>query len=373
MRKVSTFLLSVLAVLAGGVHAQQPHGWIGNGHTSAYTLQPGEFELSGKLLRVDDTIDVLNLREDLLAGTRRLVGNSGDLSGAGGELRVGVWRGLELFYRQQNQDLTLKIAPAGSVDIIDLDQELSTRSTAYGAKWVLYERSSGDRSQPWTSAALELTRIENSSEDFDGYLERFRLNANTSVTFFDPPRFGLDRLRDKGWQSRFIVSQPLGRSTTLSAWAGYGKSESSSGTSTLAPYNLIREAFLQTFDIDETHYMLGASMNWQYFSRLPVQIGYEYIRVNDRTSTIKASNSSLVPSFLRGNNLSDSATDNHTLYGAVNWWITPQVHLGAAGKLLSNQFVGVMPHYNNPLSGSFSETVYGYVELKVGIKFAVIH
>jgi len=371
MRKVTTFLLGVLAVLAGGVHAQQPFGWIGNGHNSAYALQAGEFELSGKLLRVDDTVDFLNLRDDLLAGNRRLIGNSGDLDGAGGELRVGVWRALELFYRQQTQDLTLNIAPVTSADIENLSNKLRTDSTAYGVKWVFYEATSPERSQPWTSAALELTRVENSSDDFGGNLARFQLNANSSVTLDPAPKFGMDRLRDDGWQARVLMSTALGASTSATFWAGYGEFESSSGTSSEIDFAFLREAFLQTFDIQETQYLLGASLNWQYFPRLPVQIGYEYIHIADREQDIVSSNSTLIPSFLRGDNLADNATRNHTLYGSVNWWATPQIYLGIGGKLFSNQFTGIMPHYNNPLSGSFSDTTYGYVELKLGIKFAV--
>jgi hypothetical protein len=76
------------------------------------------------------------MRDDLLAGNSRLAGKSSDLSGERGELLVGVWQGLELFYNRQNQDLTLQLGPVSSVDIAELDTALETTSTRYGARWV---------------------------------------------------------------------------------------------------------------------------------------------------------------------------------------------------------------------------------------------
>ena len=367
--------LCVLAsVSASPAQAEQPFGWTGNGHPSAYALAPGEFELSGNLRRVDDTIDFLNLRNDLLAGNRRLVGNSGDLDGRGGELRIGVWDSLELFYRQTDQDLVLNIGAVSSADIDNLDTQLRTEREAYGVKWVFFESLYQDPSQPWTSAALELTSSQNRSDDFGGDLAGFRFSATGGVRFDPPGRFGLDRLRDEGWGARLLFSSALNASTTTTAWAGYGQTEASSGTSWDIDVGFFRDAFLQTFDIEESQYRLGASVNWQYFPRLPVQVGYEYIAIIDRKQTIKkgeGSLSRLIPSFLSGVGMAESETRNHTLYGSVNWWVTPQIYIGAGGKLLSSQFTGIIPHYNNPLSGGFSDITYGYLEIELGVKFSL--
>jgi hypothetical protein len=372
--RLLTSLCVLASVSASPAQAEQPFGWTGVGHPSAYALAPGEFELSGNLLRVDDTIDFLNLRNDLLAGNQRLVGNSGDLDGRGGELRIGVWDSLELFYRQTDQDLVLNIGPVSSADIDNLDTQLRTEREAYGIKWVFFESLNQDLSQPWTSAALELTSSQNRSDDFGGDLAGFRFSATGGVRFDPPGRFGLDRLRDEGWGARLLFSSALNASTTTTAWAGYGQTEASSGTSWDIDVGFFRDAFLQTFDIEESQYRLGASVNWQYFPRLPVQVGYEYIAITDRKQTVKrgeGSLSGLIPSFLNGGGLAESETHNHTVYGSVNWWVTPQIYLGAGGKLFSSQFTGIIPHYNNPLSSSFSNIAYGYVELKLGVKFSI--
>jgi len=148
----TTLLATALSLstisFAGLAQAQQPSGWIGNGHTSAYTLGAGEFELSGSLLRVDETIDFLDLREEVLANNNRLTGNSGDLDGSRGTLRVGIWRGMELFYSRQQQDLTLKVAPNSRVDIADLDEKLQTTSTSWAASLCFIRQQTRCRSDP---------------------------------------------------------------------------------------------------------------------------------------------------------------------------------------------------------------------------------
>ena len=72
--RLLTSLCVLASVSAAPAQAEQPFGWVGNGHPSAYSLQAGDFELSGNLLRVNDTVDFLNLRNDLLAGNQRLGG-----------------------------------------------------------------------------------------------------------------------------------------------------------------------------------------------------------------------------------------------------------------------------------------------------------
>ncbi|MBC53519.1 MAG: hypothetical protein CMQ34_06730 [Gammaproteobacteria bacterium] len=374
MRKVSAVLLGVFSIsaaaLADPADAQQPSGWIGNGHTSAYTLRPGEFELSGHWLRVDDTLDVLDLREEVLRNNNRLTGNSGDLDGSRGHLRVGIWRGMELFYSRQQQDLTLKVAPSARADVADLDEQLQTTSTAWGGKFVFYETANPSPQRPWTSAAVQVKYIENETDDFGGYLESLRFDANINIRLDPPQRFSLDRLQDDGWQAQLILSHGLGNRLAISYWAGYGEQDSSSGTSTEIEQASLRDAFLQTFDVSEQVLTAGVSLNWQITQRLPLQIGYEYIRIQDREAIINSSDSPLVPGFLRGGNLTASADNNHTLYGSLNWWVSPHIYAGITGKLYRNQYTGIMPHYNNPLSGSFSDITYGHLELSVGVRFA---
>ena len=366
---IATVALQFAAM--NSAQADTPEGWISHNNPSAYVLAPGEFAVEGALMRVDDSIDFLNVRDDLSQVNSRLTKDSGDLDGNRLDLRVGVWRGLELFYQRQQYDLTVNVSVPARVNILEMDSKLDTERTEYGLNWVLYEERNRGASSPWRSLSLEISRSESESKDFGGYLDHVQLGTNTTVTFDPPQRFGLDRLKDEGWQARLIGSLPLTTNTTLSAWGSYGRIESSSGTSTEIDLQSIANAFYQSFDARETVLKAGFALNWQRIARLPVQVGYEYIRTNDRKVDAITSNSTLLPSFLRGGNLTDGARSNQTAYASVSWWFTPNVYASATGKVFRNQFAGIIPHYNNPLSSRFSDTSYGYAELRVGARFGL--
>ncbi|MDD9960250.1 MAG: hypothetical protein OXU66_15125, partial [Gammaproteobacteria bacterium] len=64
-------------------------GWINAGNVSAYTTNQGKFELSLAGLAVNDSLDFLNIRDDLIANNQRLAGKSGDLDGFKFEMSYG--------------------------------------------------------------------------------------------------------------------------------------------------------------------------------------------------------------------------------------------------------------------------------------------
>ena len=357
----------ITASFCNTLHADTPVGWINSNITSAYTLNAYDFELSAAALAVNDTIDFLDIRDDLIAGTRSLTGNSGDLSGQRAEIQFGLGSMFTVFYRQQNQDLTVKFSPVSSVDLQDFDTELNTTSKAYGLKWNFYESGRSGDDSPWSAASLELTRVENETDDFRSTISRVQL-GNAEITFNPAQGIQVDNMEDEGWLARLIYTLPLSKNLVASVWGGYASYEASSGTSSEIASNAIRSAFEQSFLVDETQYLMGLSLNWQITPRLPLQLSYEYIKVDERDLEIIRNPSNVIlPSFLRQTNLSD-VDDNHTLSGSISYWITPRLHLGLHGKLFSSQFLGIMPHFNNPLSGSFADTAYGYAGIQVGYR-----
>lgn len=356
--------------LSPALHADTPLGWISTDHLSAYTVDAGKFEVNVSALKVNEDIDFLDIREDLLAGTRQLGGDSGDLSGSRAEIQFGATSFLSVFYRQQQHDLTVDIGEVSSINLLSLDNALETESSAYGIKWNLYESGYQDNSRSWRAASLEITRTENSTDDFTGTLDRISLGEGVVITFGEPRTFRLQNLDDEGWQARFLYSFPMGDQLTTTLWAGYAETQSSSGTGSDIPSLALAPAFEQSIATEEDQVLVGAGVNWQITPRMPLQLTYEYIMINNsETDLVTNPSNSLLPSFLRATNISTVAADsNHTLRGNLSYWITPRINLGLTAKLFSNQFLGVIPHYNNPLSSSFADDPYGYVGVNLGIK-----
>ncbi len=347
--------------------ADTPLGWLNRDFPSAYTQTARTIDLQLGAIAVNEDIDVLNIRDDILAGTRRLEGDSGDLDGQKIDLQVGITATLSAFYRRQEQSLTVDLGEVSSVDLTSLDNTLDTSSTAYGFKWNFFESGYFDNTSPWHAASLEVTRLENQSQNFTGNVKKIALDS-IEVIFTNPQEFRLENLEDEGWSARLIYSFPLNTVMTTSVWAGYSESESTSGTNSDISVEVFKQAFLQAFATEESHIKFGAGLNWQITPRIPLQVSYEYLRINKSETNVEGNSlNSVLPSFLRGDNLTNSSgAGNHTVQGNLSYWLTPNFNISLSAKVFSNQFLGVLPHFNNPLSGSFSDQPYGYAGLSVG-------
>ncbi len=366
---IPSLLIAVGA--SGSLQADTPLGWMNSDYPSAFTPGAMKLEVTGSLLAVNDTIDFLDIRDDLLAGTRQLQGDSGDLDGERAEIQFGITSYLSAFYRRQQQSLALDLGEVRSINLLAVDDALDTTSTAYGLKWNFYESGNFDNTRSWYAASLEITRTENSTDNFAGTLDRITLNGDTSVVFTTPQTFRVDNMEDEGWQARLLYSFPMGNALTTSVWAGYAESEATSGTDSDMTAAFLAAAFRQKFTVEDQQGLIGAGLNWQVTPRMPLQLSYEYIRItnSDVTAVVNPSNV-LLPSFLQANNVSAiDVSDNHTLRGSLTFWVTPRFNVSLTGKLFSNQFRGVIPHFDNPLSGSFSEKPYGYAGIQFGMQF----
>ncbi|MDP2284056.1 MAG: hypothetical protein Q8L06_07945 [Pseudohongiella sp.] len=370
-RTTALLLISAALLCSNAALADRPHGWTSNGSPDGYTPDQWELEVSGSMMRVNDTLDFMNIRRDILSGNSRLGGKTGDFKGYSGEVQFGVLPSLSVFYRQQEHDLTAELSQPASLDLESVDSKLRTKRESYGVEWVFYEAATKDKSSPWRSASLELASIENSSEDFGASIQRIRLDASTIIDFRPAQRFAINRMADDGWTARVALTQALSTNITGNVWLGHARTDASSGTVSEIRSAAIANAFLQTFDLKEQQWSAGASVRWNITPRLPLTLSYEYINVTDRELiATRASTAVTLPSFLRADNLT-TETSNHVLEGNIDWWITPRIYIGAGGKLMSNQFLGILPHYNNPLSGSLSDIAYGFAELRFGMKLSV--
>ena len=107
--RLLSILCAALAVASTGAKADSPLGWVHTDHISAYTVDERSFELSFGAIAVNEDIDFLGVRDDLLAGTRQLEGDSGDIGGNVLELNVGITSWLSAYYRRQQSELVIDI------------------------------------------------------------------------------------------------------------------------------------------------------------------------------------------------------------------------------------------------------------------------
>ena len=356
-------LISVLACLAEPSRAGAPLGWINSQNPSAYTTAPGELSFSLAGLTVNDTLDFLNIREDLLAGDQRLIGDSGDLSGSRLELHYGITDSLSVFYEQQQHDVRLEFGEIASANILEIDRDLETTARSAGLRWTFFTADLLNPNDRPTALSLELSAFNNDSDDFKLVADELRIN-NLELFFSDPRTFRINRLQDSGWELKLLASGELFNNGVISGWLGYRQSDSTAGTDSDIGSITVASFFEQDFRLEEDYVLFGASLNFQINPRLPILLSYEFIRTNDSVfSRIPVDPLEQLPGFLRGG--SPVADSNHTLFGRISYWVTPALSVSVIGNLYSNQFLGVLPHYSNPLSGSFADKPYGYAGIEL--------
>jgi hypothetical protein len=113
--------------------ADTPVGWINN-NMPAYTTTKGELEISGSIQAVNETIDFLDLREDLFENNPRLSGKSADLDGTRFEVHYGVTDTLSIFARHQQHELTVDLGEIASINLVDFSNSLDTTQQEIGLK-----------------------------------------------------------------------------------------------------------------------------------------------------------------------------------------------------------------------------------------------
>lgn len=170
-------------------------GWINSSNPAAYTTTAGEFEISLAGLAVNDTIDFLNVRGDLVANNRRLAGDSGDLNGGKFELHYGVTESVSVFYRQQQHQLTVDLGTINSVSLIDIDKSLNTTQQSLGFKWTFFESNLLRPDNRRSAASLEISGYSNKSDDFNVVIDENSLD-NLQIFFRDPQTFSVTELED---------------------------------------------------------------------------------------------------------------------------------------------------------------------------------
>lgn len=365
---IASFLFALLSAVTtpNFSQAETPLGWISSDNTSAYTTNKGVFDFSVAHIAVNDAVDVFDFRDELLKDVTRLTGDSGNLSGYKFAVNYGITSELSAFYRHQKQSLTVDLGEISSVDLIDIDSSLETTSQTIGLRWVMYQGNLLDSENRRSALALELSASKNQSSDYNIVLDEIRF-TNIIVQFRDPQTFSIAGLDDEGWKARLVYSTPLFDRFIGSVWAGYGESEAKSATTSDITSATVGRIFEQEFTTQEKYLFAGTALNWQLTYRMPLSISYEYLKVTNSSFQRSPVNpSSSLPSFLRGG--ANTTADNHSLKARIGYWLTPDINVSILGNIYKNQFVGILPHYNNPLTGTFSNTPYGFAGVELGYK-----
>ena len=364
MRAFCTVLLSSYASHALSYEAGDAlPGWMLQDAPIAHTLAVDEIEVSGNYLLVNDTVDFLDIREKMIGESALLSGDVGDLSGVSGGVNWGIESGLMLFARSSAIDLDTELGSAALFGELDSDKHLSTLSSQLGARWRI-PKLNNQR----LVVSLEALWQQNSSDDF--VLRFNQVDAGEMMlTFSSPKEIRISGLEDSGWQARLLIDHMLSRHSFINGWIGMASYSAKSEVSTDITYAPIRTNFDRKFDIQEDQIQAGVGLNWQIRRDIPLQLFYEFRKIDrEERGGDQPINSSTLAKFTNPENLA-AETSNHIVTGKIGIWMTSRLNLSLTGKVMSNQFLGIVPHYNNTVTSRFFDKMYGYVGVGVSYVF----
>ena len=364
MKKTGLQILLQIALLmiSGYVFAATYPGWLIQDTPMAFTPKQWEGEITAKWLLVNDTVDFLNARDDVTDGSHLFKDNSGNLNGGKLIFDIGLLPSVMFFYSGQYHEIVTEFGSSQTFGDVDSDHGIDTWSHEAGLRWnFLQIQNIG------MAFAVEGAYLKHTSEDFA--FSFLSVNSgSTNIQFSTPKEIKLSDLSDDGWRVRIVGSKMFGNSFCLNTWVGFESMNASSAISTSIAYAPIKENFDRKFDIDESQVRMGIGIIWQITPRIPIELQYEYLNINRSEHSTGASNTSDLARYTNPNSLSPEDS-NSILTGKIGYWITPNININVEGKFMTNQFLGIVPHYNNTVTSRFLDKAYGYIGIGIGYAF----
>ncbi len=337
-------------------------GWLIQDTPMAFTLNQWEGELTVQWLMVNSAIDFMDIRGEVGGGSRLFTGDSGDLNGGRCTFNLGVLPSVMLFYSGQRHEIVTELGESHTFGSVDSDRGINTWSHEAGIRWNFLDVPFKD-----LTFAIEGAWIRHTSRDFS--FSFLMVDAGDVILQFGSPReIRLSSLSDDGWRVRFIGSMLFGASFLLNFWAGYEAIDASSAISTNISYEPIKKNFDRRYSIKEDQLQLGIGMIWQVFPRVPFEFYYEYLHLSRSERSTGAPNTSSLARYTNPDGLTPESS-NHIFTGKIGYWLTPNLNINIEGKLMTNQFLGIVPHYNNTVTSRFFDQFYGYIGLGAGYAF----
>ena len=359
---IQILLQILLSMISGCVFATTYPGWLLQDTPVAFTPNQWEGEVTARWLLVNSTVDLLNVRGDITRRSQLFTGNSGDLNGGRLTFDLGVLPSVMVFYRGQYHEIVTEFGKSHTFGGIHSDHGIDTWSHEVGLRWNFLQIP-----LKGMAFAIEGAYLRHTSRDFS--FSFLTVNAgDTMVQFSKPKEIRLSGLSDDGWRVRIVGSKVLGDTSCLNLWLGFESFRASSAISTTINYEPIKRNFDRRFDINESQWHMGIGIIWQVAPRVPIELQYEYLRLSRSERATGAPNTSILARYTNPQGLTPE-NSNNILTGKIGYWLTPNLNINLEVKFMSNQFLGIIPHYNNTITSRFFHKPYGYMGIGVGYAF----
>ena len=335
--------------------------WVFQDFTSAYTMNQNDFELTASWLMMNDIIDVMGVKKNEISDSNLGTTSLGDYSGGKVLAQYGLTDRLMLHGLYQKTKMDTTFGSSSTFKDVGSTGSLETARYEVGFRFQLIAET---RKIP--AVSMELSYCKNDSDDAGFTFSE--LNSSSITIPNGDNSMMLTGLSDSGYAFTVMMSKnndPF----VHTVFAGFGQYNSSSRLELSINSDVMQADIGQKFEMNEDVYTLGYTLGIKFFDRMPIFISYKYLKIDVDMDAGRNTLSGFIPARYTDTEAMKDASDNQVLSCKLVYWITPHVNLTLDGTIYKNSFLGVVPHYNNPLTNRFFDYKYGYVGIGLGIAF----
>lgn len=288
----------------------------------AFVLPKGQVEGTFRLHKINDTLDLFNIKDRLGVAN----GTAGDMNGHSFGFRFGLSDKYTVLFDQYKRDYDYGRSKLG----------VHTQELALRTQWDRFT----DRGVP---VAFQLSYRKNRGS---GLSRRFSaLTVNNATFNFNPPvELDFSGISDTETGFSVIASKQLRSNLVGSVFAGIYSGDVSSGLSSTFPVPEL-QTLLDALSYSQTKKELGYSLHYDLNSRNSLVFDYHYYLLK------------------RSKDVSDPVRPNEVINAAYQYKATHNSFLTLSARYMKNQFIGDHNFLYNKLVASRSKKQYGYLTL----------
>lgn len=356
MRYSTIFFLFLTAL-----HAEEFNYGVFNKH--AFTMPEGNFAIKSSYLKVNDTLDVFNIKESELGSLSRF-GSIGDMDGYTLELRYGLTDDDSIFFDYQRWNIDY----AGST-LANNKIELFNRYNIVHDDYAIFN-----------GLAIDVGFINNFAQPLDvtnetllnSMIKKIKPSSNISIkdgsivsgdttfSIYDgnnkkiSPYLSIQDLDSKSYYLRVLLAKTISPRNVIDFYTAVKYTDITTNIVLKPSNNSLLNQYIANYDIpdlnrDEMVYSLGLNTATQ-FSDYIFEFNYEYNRIV-RDSHLNAANTS------------------NTIEATFSRIVDKNLILFVGGKILFEQFNTDIPYLYNQYTQTQFDKKYGFAQIGLVYNF----
>jgi len=349
-------IFTILIILSLSIFARTINYGVFN--NQAYIMAKGQISLKGSYLRINDDIDIFNMKDSELGSLSKYGSTIGNMSGYEAEIDYGILKRDSIFLNFQEWNIDY-----GGSKLTNRRLEFTNRYNLTYSKYAFVNALSFDIGfrRNWANR-VEITNIDmmNSmikkvypNSDYSIGDDGSILKNGTKTTLYDKngnrlsPSVDIDNLESNSIFLRFLFGKRVFDKTLINLYTTYYYVDLSSKVD-ISPSSLINSIDIESLNRDEQVVDVGFSWITE-FKYLLFELNYEYAKIFRKDLTYK--------------------NYSHTLDIAISKPITRNLLLFASGKVMFQQFNRDIPYLYNRYTETQFDKKYGFAKFGLIYKF----